>query len=158
MPVLSLAMSPCAHTTARRGVSRQHLRADQDFLWKGKAFLVSIFLLLRYFCGAYLWFDSSDGSAKGLHQPRERDRIRKETGRQRENVKCTKRQIEYYIPFSNRKIYEMDLFFGQNYIQKDLKGTRSHLKLWSYSSIWMCLQPHASQRTPGSRCACPGSR
>ena len=42
-------------------------------LEKRKTFLVCVFALLRYFCGAQLWFDSIDGSPKGLHKPREKE-------------------------------------------------------------------------------------
>ena len=38
-----------------------------------------ILLLFRYFCGARLWFDSSDGSPKGLHQPRKTRSVGKTT-------------------------------------------------------------------------------
>ena len=65
-----------------------------------------------------------------------------------------KKKITKHMQHENIKIFYVR--FGRSF--RSWQEQHSYLKLWSYSSIWTCLPQHASQRTPGSRCGCPGWR
>ena len=77
-----------------KSISGFYFSAAQIFLWRTS---------LIWFLG---WFRQGIASTQ-----RQEKYHNKETGRQRENVKCTKRQVKYDIPLANTKIYKMDHLF-----------------------------------------------